>query len=346
MFDVTAHPSESASGLGLDLSDVYFSLNPDYVSELARYRNGKGYIVEIAGEDSALIPMVIGRKSFLKIATLLGPPVGRDGHALEPEAERRVLNRLVEYIRANRLADRISPPVNWCLFTVTPDGATSAPFGTYELDLLRSEDELWRGLHQKNRNVIRAAERDGASVRVGRDEVGVFHRLYQATMARSQMASEPLDFFEALTANPNINIYCAVVYAGEEPLGAVLVPYSDFGSYYVYGATAASMTVNGANNYLHYRMLLDLRGMGVKKHDFVGARLSDVSGTKLEGIQKFKQRFGATLRTGVIWKMDINPIRCLVFDLLLAAKLAVSGARPARDIIDQEIDKTRSLRAP
>ncbi|MDO9322702.1 MAG: GNAT family N-acetyltransferase [Pseudomonas sp.] len=339
MTNIVLHDCEESKNIGIDFSNVYFALNPNYISTVARYRNGSGDIVEVADEASAFMPILIARKAFLKVATCLGPPVSRDGELLEPEAERRVLNLLVGHIRANRLADRISPPVNWCLFSSSPDNATSAPFGTYELDLRCSQDDLWRGLHQKNRNVIRAAEREGVSVRVGAGEVATFHRLYESTMARNQMGSESLDFFEALAASEGVNIYCATVYAGDEALGAVFVPYTEFGSYYVYGATAASMTVNGANNLLHYRMLSDLRELGVRKHDFVGARLSDVSGTKLEGIQKFKKRFGSTLRTGVIWKMDINRIKCFAFDKLLAIKLAAGGGKASKDIIDQENQK-------
>lgn len=339
MTDIILHRCEESKIIGIDFSKLYFALNPNYISTLASHRNGSGYIAEIAGETPAFMPILIARKAFLKVATCLGPPVGHGGEALEPEAERRILNLLVGHIRANRLADRISPPVNWCLFRSSPDNAISAPFGTYELDLRCSQDDLWRGLHQKNRNVIRAAEREGVSVTVGTSEVATFHRLYESTMTRNQMQAEPLDFFMDLASQDGVSIYCAVAYAGEEALGAVFVPYSEFGSYYVYGATAASMTVNGANNYLHYRMLSDLRELGVRKHDFVGARLSDVSGTKLEGIQKFKKRFGSTLKTGVIWKMDINKIKCLAFDRLLSIKLAVSGAKPTRDIIDQESDK-------
>ena len=83
-------------------------------------------------------------------------------------------------------------------------------------------------------------------------------------------------------------------------------------------------------------MITELKKRGVKKYDFVGARLSDVSGTKLAGIQKFKKRFGGELKRGYLWKKDINLMKCKLFDLALKVKLKLKGVSMPKDIIDQE----------
>ena len=212
----------------------------------------------------------------------------------------------------------------------------AAPFGTYELDLRLTEDELWKGLHSKHRNVIRNAEKKGGEVRSGIEEVNTFYQLYVETMNRNGMFFEPLSYFKELVDIWNKHIYCAVVYSNGEPQGAVFVPYSNEGAYYVYGASAEKITLTGAVNYLHYQLILELKERGVNKYDFVGARLSDVSGTRLEGIQKFKSRFGGALKEGLIWKMDINPSKCRIYDIALKTKLKLKGLENKGDIIDQE----------
>jgi hypothetical protein len=284
----------------------------------------------------AFVPLVIARRRFLRVATFLGVPADARGKRLTPEAEQAALDRIVDHLRRNRIADRISQPANWCLFRAAPQGAQTAHFGTYILDLQQSPEALWAGIHPKHRNMIRGGEKAGVRVLAGPDRVEDFHRLYLATMARNAMAAEPLAFFQALAAAPGLAVHCAVAYDGDVPLGAVFVPYSGHGGFYVHGATADVMTIKGANTFLHHHTLLALRDKGAACYDMVGARLSDVSGTRLAGIQTFKARFGGPLHEGLLWKIDLNKPRCLAYDGLLAARMRLRGQTPTRDIIDQE----------
>jgi aminoglycoside 3-N-acetyltransferase len=99
-------------------------------------------------------------------------------------------------------------------------------------------------------------------------------------------------------------------------------------------------------NYLHWNTIKLLKLKGVKRYDFVGARLSDVSGTKLEGIQQFKERFGAELEEGFLWKMNLNKFDIFVFDFLIYAKHKANNLNPPIDIIESEILKFRKKNQP
>ncbi|HXC04046.1 MAG TPA: peptidoglycan bridge formation glycyltransferase FemA/FemB family protein, partial [Bacteroidia bacterium] len=204
------------------------------------------------------------------------------------------------------------------------------------------EAELWNGLHGKHRNVIRNAQNKGVVIRRGMDQLEIFYALYQSTMERSSLYAEPISRFRQLgEALGTEHLICAVAYYQEKPMGGVLMPYSIYGAYYVYGASASGMEVNGALNLLHWNLIASMKARGVKRYDFVGTRLSDTAGTRLAGIQQFKSRFGSALDAGVLWKMDLNKIKCRCYDMLVVCYWKMKGVQLKGDIIDQEISKSQ-----
>jgi lipid II:glycine glycyltransferase (peptidoglycan interpeptide bridge formation enzyme) len=48
----------------------------------------------------------------------------------------------------------------------------------------------------------------------------------------------------------------------------------------------------GSSNLLQWEIIKKLKSLGVREYDFVGGRVEVPKGSKLEGIQRFKQRFG------------------------------------------------------
>lgn len=337
--DAVVHRDDQFSRLGIDYERSCFSSNPAYISALARSKGGAGVVIEVRGTESYFVPLVLAKKSFLRVATFLDAPRDRAGNALGKELELAAVEAAVKCIVDAGLADRITQPMNWCRFQSAPAFSKRVEFGSYVLDLRPTVDQIWKGLHQKHRNSIRAAEKAGVRIGQGKECVSDFHRLYRETLERSGMAPEGLAFFEGLASDPLVSTHCAVAYDHDAPLAGVFILYSKLGAYYLYGATSNDMTISGANSYLHYRTIVYLKDLGVASYDFVGARLSDVSGTKLGRIQQFKARFGGELQTGVIWKMDINKVRCAVYDRLLRIRQAMRGAKLSGDIIDQELSK-------
>jgi hypothetical protein len=72
------------------------------------------------------------------------------------EEENDFLNEVINLSRKNEV-DIIELPGSNAIFNTYPDGAFYTEFGTYKLDLNKTEEELFSGLHSKNRNVIRKA---------------------------------------------------------------------------------------------------------------------------------------------------------------------------------------------
>ena len=70
-----------------------------------------------------------------------------------------------------------------------------------------------------------------------------------------------------------------------------------------------------------------MKRIGVKKYDFMGARLNVEKGSKYESIQKFKQRFGCELKKGVHWEAQFNPLKYYSFKSLKWCKDYVGRKR-------------------
>ncbi|MFI5151520.1 MAG: lipid II:glycine glycyltransferase FemX [Bacteroidia bacterium] len=325
--------------LKVRLKDYPFPFPDIYGSYLESSGLGR-HLLCISDDGQILMPVRKYKSGFLTIIQILHPPL-KNGQRLEGEEELVFLEKFLSRAGKDKWADRISQPPTHVVFKSAPLKTVSAGFGTWYLSLAeKDEAELWNGLHGKHRNVIRNAENKGVVIKEGVDQLRTFYSLYTPTMNRAGMSPEPFSEFQALSdaLNPG-HLICAVAYFNEKPLGALLMPYSAYGAYYVYGASAEDMEINGAMNYLHWHMILKMKALGVQRYDFVGARLSNVAGTRLGGIQQFKLRFGCTLESGLIWKADLNMFKCRAYDLLVKMYWKLKGVRLRGDIIDQELAK-------
>jgi len=300
-------------------------------------RTEKKSLVYFISENGITCVGSLWKAKIINLLQLLHPPLDAKANRLSQPDEEKFLNTLVRHIEASKLADRILQPENFAIFKATPKSSTIASFGTYYLDLTSAtEDQLFKNLHGKHRNVVRSAEANGVLIKFGKDCILDFYSLFEQTMKRSSLFCEPLSYFKDMFSYMEGNILCAVAYYDEIPQGALFMPFTHYGAYYLYGASAEKMEVNGAMNYLHWEAIKWLKKQQVRRYDFVGARLSDVTGTKLHGIQQFKERFGSSLEKGFLWKMDVNPNRCTAFDLLLKVKTKLNKTQMPFDIIDQE----------
>jgi aminoglycoside 3-N-acetyltransferase len=321
-------------------NDFPFFYSVRHEKYLSQFEERKTLLISDENENTLISK--IWKNKFIEILQPMYPPLNKKGQRLSASEEGNFLNDFVEFIHKNNLAQRITQPENFAIFKSAPNGSIYAPFGTYFLNLAdKTEKELFDGLHVKNRNVIRNAEKNNVQLRYGVEVLNDFYTLYKETMERSNMYCQEFSYFADFYESMPDNIVCAVAYFNEMPQGGIFIPFTDFGAFYLYGASAQSKTVNGSMNYLHWSTIKLLKAKGVKRYDFVGARLSDVSGTKLEGIQQFKERFGAELEEGFLWKMNLNKFDILVFDFLIYAKHKANNLNPPIDIIESEILKFR-----
>lgn len=115
---------------------------------------------------------------------------------------------------------------------------------------------------------------------------------------------------------------------------AAVIPFSMHSAYYMHGGSISN-PVTGASNLLHWEAIREFRGHGVSRYDFFGVRANPAEGSKLEGIRKFKERFGGKIEIGYMWKMPFHRTKALLYDV---ATLIRSGG----DVVDQERRKVRA----
>ena len=294
------------------------------------------------GTPRFALPYTVHAKARLRLLRLHSAPIrlGPDDPAgTATDAEQEFLDSLAAFLRTDLGVDLVAQPPTYVLFARCPAGAVAAPFGSYRIDLGRDETALWEAVHSKHRNVIRNAQKNGVRIERGPQWRATAHRFLAETMARSDMLFESRREFERTldALGGNVEVYAAL--AGDEPQGCAVIPFSRHSAHYLWGG-GRDKPLLGALNLLQWEIIRDMRSRGVRTYDLVGARLKAPEGSKLEGIQRFKSRLGATLVEGLLWKLPLHPFRAHLYERLWRLRNWRSAGR-AGDIIDQERARLR-----
>ena len=224
-----------------------------------------------------------------------------------------------------------SPP--HAIFKEVPKTANWVPFGTYTVNLTLGEKELWDAVHAKHRNLIRNAEKNGVSVELNNwTKVEDGYSVMQATMNRQGLGFVEWKKLDLLIRRLTGNILFAIAWKDNKIQGCALVPWSLHSGYYLYGGSVENPQL-GAMNLIQWIVIRWLKERGCLKYDFVGARVNPIEGSKQEGIQRFKQRFGANMEVGKMWRFVFSPIKYKLYKLLLSVKIR----QKYHDIIDCEM---------
>ena len=199
------------------------------------------------------------------------------------------------------------------------------------IDLQQSEDVLWRNIGRITRQNIGMAKRNGVSIREGAEFLEPAYDLIRETFRRS--AIDFMDrgafgrFVEGLGHHGTLLV---AEYQGTAQTYC-LFGFSDACAYAIYAGNILEQH-QGAMKLLQWEAIRHFRGLGVRKFDFVGARINPEQGSKQETINSMKRRFGAVLSEGFMWKYPLRPWRASAYTI---------GVRVMRggDIVDQERHK-------
>lgn len=253
----------------------------------------------------------------------------------ENSDEKEFLYSVIEKTRELNL-DFIAQPMANVLFRLAPKNSKYIKWGSYVVDLTISEEELLKNMHSKHRNVIRKAIKDGVVVEET-ENISLIYENLKETMQRQNRAYPSLEELEKIK-----NLVKFYIAKKDDMIqGCAVLPYNRFGSYYLYGGSIAR-PYTGALNYLHYYAMLDMKKNGVKKYDFMGARLNVEKGSKLEGIQRFKSRFGGELKEGYLWKYEYKPLKIKLIDIIQKIRYKLQGRVYLGDAIEQESKRCQS----
>lgn len=279
----------------------------------------------------SIIPIEIKHKLFLKIGKFVYEPF--------PENSQEIIDEVIVFLKNTKLIDFVVSTPNYIPFEYKPKNSTFCNFGTYRIDLTKDEDELFKNLHSKHRNVIRKCQKENLEIKSNNiDILNDCFLLFKDTMNRSAMDYPSYDELKYKFDKIPDNIYCSVVYKDTIPQGAIYLYFNKNRAYYIYGGSV-TMPFTGAMNFLHWDAMKTLKKMGVESYDFVGARVEPTKGSKTEGIQRFKVRFGADMYKGYMWKYIFNKPKYFIYIFLLKLSYFKNRKKYLGDIIDQENSK-------
>jgi len=293
--------------------------------------------------DDFILPFMESKELFIRKIWFTTAPLVRNT-GLPTTDEKEFLEQVVEVATANGF-DLIAQSLPGALFKTFPKGAVSIAYGSYRVSLIgKDEQTLFSELHQKQRNVIRKAEKDGVEILSGADLAPHCHALIHTTLHRQGRQAIPLDQFLTMSGNLNTEVRFYLARLRGVDQGAAVLILDKNSSYYVYGGTLQSPH-NGAMALLHWTAMLKMQQLGLNTYDFVGARIVPLPGSKQESIQRFKARFGGVLTHGFLWKYPLKRWKYHLFCRLRNILQLLRLRRFHQDIIDNEIQCLQIMRA-
>lgn len=289
----------------------------------------------VSSQKELFLPFFIKRHLFINRLTFLDDVDSLfKGKNVSIEDKLHFLNNCIKYIKEHLDVDFITQSPAYAIFETSPSDSISAPFGSYRIDLSKSEDEIWGNIHSKHKNVIRKAIQNNVDIKSGHQYLNQSIQLINETLERSKIKSLDIKKINQLTQNLNGNIVPYICEHNGILQGTAIFIFSQKSALYMWGGSISDPTT-GAMNYLHWAAIKDFKTLNVECYDFVGGRIKPEAGSKLEGIQRFKSRFGGYFYQGYLWKYPIT-WKYYIYIVILKAYFFFKG-RNTKDIIDQEL---------
>lgn len=183
------------------------------------------------------------------------------------------------------------------------------------LDIDKTKEELFGGMHHKTRYNIRVAEKYNISVESSFD-VDEFWELLNKTMKRQKFSSHTKNYhknlFEFFNNSENIKSELFIArYEGKPIAGALMLTYGDT-YYYLHGGSDNDYRKFMAPYALHWHLIKLGNQKGIKYYDFGGSET-----VKWPGITRFKLSWGGRqVEYPGAFDMSIRPFWFIVYKVL------------------------------
>ncbi len=289
-----------------------------------------------SGETRCILPYTVVRKAVFRMARFRVETIAVSADFGIPE-EKEFLNGAMDHLRSIGV-DMVIPATTNAIFRTYPDGADAAPYGSYVIDLAKTEDALWKGIKPGTRQNIASAKKDGVNVRSGPEFLEICYRLVRDTFKRSKISFMSLEAFRRYIAGLGEHGKILVAEYGGVIHSASVFAFSSPCVYAIYGGNLPEAR-QGTMKLIQWEAMRLFRSLGVRRFDLVGARIDPPKGSKQESINAFKRYFGATLIRGYMWKYPFRPLPYRLYGL-------ATRVRGGGDIVDSERHKLEGFRPP
>lgn len=281
-----------------------------------------------------LVPIKLHRRYFFVFAQLLYSPFRQEKPILVEEEKEFWVNAET-YLQSRFNIQRILPSQQFFNYSSPPENSLNCPLGIYSINLTSPEEEIFGKIQARTRKYIRGNSTKEITVRYGEECLPDFYSLLSKTLLREGAWCDSFEniksFYHFLAPT---NILCAVAYRGSSPEATLLVPYTNYLAFLYYGAAYENNAASTTNKFLHWEVMKKLKSEGVAKLILGGVRMGNVSGTKYERIQFFKERLGPEIVSGYIWKKDLKPVFAKTYDLIFNMRDFLKGTKTTPDVID------------
>ena len=281
--------------------------------------------------NAFILPFIIEKKFIFNRIIFTYSVISKTN---DDASQKQFLNEVVKISRTLDV-DFIYQPYAFAIFEDIPNESIFISFGSYKVDLTLEEDVLFKNLHSKHRNVVRKAKKNGLKIFNGIEYKDKCFELIKDTLVRQQQPYMSKDDVDRMHDNFGDNIAFYIVQNDDKIEGSAMILYNQYEAYYLLAGSAIK-TSAGAMNLLVWQVMLDMKEKDVKSFDFVGARINPKG--KFEGIQRFKSRFGATMKVGYLWKIPIKPFKYKLFRFVTWLYYKLKRKAYLGDIIDQELN--------
>lgn len=195
---------------------------------------------------------------------------------------------------------------------------------TVLIDLKKSKEELWNALEKKSaRWGIKTAEKNNLSINLAEEkEAEEVYNLYVNTTKEGGFNPESIDFLKSLRNN-KISKLLAVKNNKEEIIAAGLILIDEYNKYSILNLTTS--TEKGqklqAMPFLYWKMIEYSKDLGLNYFDLGGYDSEAKKGSKMDNINKFKERFGGKITEQPIYS---TKYRYAAFRSLLKIKKKIT----------------------
>lgn len=273
--------------------------------------------------DNYILPYFLDtRLIFTRMVFTYGLIAKKDNLSIGDEKE--FLDDMVTFVKQNKLCDFIYKAQSNVVFNTFPKDSDAVEWGTYLVDLSLSEEDLLKSFHGKHRNVVKNAIKNKVIIEETND-VNLAYNCISDTLIRQGSIHYPsLEYIKNLVENIDKNVLILKAVKEEVVQGVVIIIYDNNMGYYMYGGSI-KRPFTGSLNLLQYEAMKILKSRNVKFYDFVGARINVEKGSKYEGLQRFKSRFGAELVKGYAFRTIVNPLKFKLFNFISRLYLKIKG---------------------
>jgi len=232
----------------------------------------------------------------------------------ELNREKEFLDDIITYVKKYKMCDFISKAQANVIFNECPKNVQCVPWGTYELTLERSKQELFSSFSQKSRNVIRKAIKSGVTIERSKNIKLVYQNIKETLTKQHSIHYPSLNYLNKIYKLQN-NVVFFVAKKDNIIQGSLVLSYDKFRGYAMY-AGSIKRPQTGSIDLLHFEAMQFLQNKNVKMYDLMGTRIHIQKGSKQDGINKFKKKFNPNLVQGYAFRIIIRPFKYFLYYIL------------------------------